>query len=492
MKTSIYFLVYFIILLFVLSGCGQETDDPSAVAEEWFEAMTTIDSAKAMRLTCRQYRDDIETFGLLVGASLFIVEMEPDNVEADISDVTFSVIEQTSNTAVVNIKGDVFFSIHGAPTYDYINLNLFLLKEDGNWKVCGDDQTSADLHDQDQDQDSAQASDNIIIEELTPPTVLPAGNARDVTFSHDSSYLVVAHDNHPYISIYKRNGDSYEKLPDPMELPQDWAYSLSFSHDSTYLAVIHGGSPNISIYKRNGEKFIKLPNDVLSSYPSNPWNLTFNHDSSLLVVNHSVTENRCDTIYDRSGDSFIKNESMSGLYRTISGNSYGSAFSHDSRYLAIVGPGSETALAIFKESNGQYTELDSLDHRSASGSSDVTISKDSSYLALSQQLQPGFFVYKRDGDAFYKLPDPETAKEEGLAMGEKVAFSHDANLLAVLTNTDLSIYQFDGDKINKMPGLDFKVRHSDINSISFNGDSTHFILSSRTPPYIHIYKVTGN
>lgn len=44
-----------------------------------------------------------------------------------------------------------------------------------------------------------------------------------------ASHLAVAHDNSPYLTLYKRNGDTFDKLPDPSALPAGVGRGVAFS-----------------------------------------------------------------------------------------------------------------------------------------------------------------------------------------------------------------------------------------------------------------------
>src|SRR5690554_1483990 len=88
---------------------------------------------------------------------------------------------------------------------------------------------------------------------LVMPAVMAAASARK-----SGTYLVVAHDSSPHVTIYKRNGDTFTKLDDPAALPGGVGYGAAFSPDGAYLAVAHYTSPHVTIYKRNGDTFTKL------------------------------------------------------------------------------------------------------------------------------------------------------------------------------------------------------------------------------------------
>ncbi len=47
---------------------------------------------------------------------------------------------------------------------------------------------------------------------LANPATLPTGYALDCAFDPTGTYLAVAHNNSPYITIYKRSGDAFTKL----------------------------------------------------------------------------------------------------------------------------------------------------------------------------------------------------------------------------------------------------------------------------------------
>ena len=64
--------------------------------------------------------------------------------------------------------------------------------------------------------------------------------------------MSVAHDASPYITIYKRSGDTFTKLTNPTNLPTGYGNGVAFSPDGTYMSVAHNTSPYITIYKPLG------------------------------------------------------------------------------------------------------------------------------------------------------------------------------------------------------------------------------------------------
>jgi DNA-binding beta-propeller fold protein YncE len=74
---------------------------------------------------------------------------------------------------------------------------------------------------------------------LADPATLPTGTGEGCAFDPTGTYLAVAHSNSPYITIYKRSGDTFTKLADPATLPTNNGYGCAFDPTGTYLAVAH-------------------------------------------------------------------------------------------------------------------------------------------------------------------------------------------------------------------------------------------------------------
>ena len=96
------------------------------------------------------------------------------------------------------------------------------------------------------------------VTKLPDPSTLPTGTGFGATFDPTGTYLAVAHYNSPYITIYKRNGDTFTNLSNPSTLPAGAGWGIAFDSTGTYLAVAHTSSPYITIYKQNGDTFTKL------------------------------------------------------------------------------------------------------------------------------------------------------------------------------------------------------------------------------------------
>ena len=95
-----------------------------------------------------------------------------------------------------------------------------------------------------------------VFTKLTNPSALPTGTGSGCSFSTDGVYLAIAHNISPFITIYKRSGDTFTKLTNPSTLPTGTGNGCSFSTDGVYLAISHATSPYITIYKSDNVSLI--------------------------------------------------------------------------------------------------------------------------------------------------------------------------------------------------------------------------------------------
>ncbi len=87
-------------------------------------------------------------------------------------------------------------------------------------------------------------------DKITNPAALPAGAAQGCSWDASGTYLAVAHQTSPCITVYQRSGSTLTKLANPAALPTDAAYGCSWDSSGTYLAVAHVASPYITVYQR--------------------------------------------------------------------------------------------------------------------------------------------------------------------------------------------------------------------------------------------------
>ena len=123
---------------------------------------------------------------------------------------------------------------------------------------------------------------------LANPATLPTDIGRGVSWSADGTYMSVAHSVSPFITIYKRSGDTFTKLANPSILPTDTGYGVSWSSDGTYMSVAHATAPYVTIYKRRGDVFTKLA-DPATLPTGIGQGVSWSSDGVYMSVAHSTT-----------------------------------------------------------------------------------------------------------------------------------------------------------------------------------------------------------
>ena len=271
---------------------------------------------------------------------------------------------------------------------------------------------------------------------LSNPADLPTGSGNAISFSSNGSYLAVVHNDSPGIAVYKRSGDVFNKLTGIETLPiaingDDEEYvsgnAISFSSDDTYLAVAHDGSPYLTVYKRSGDTFTKLTG--ITAPAGNCYGISLSSDATYLAVAHYASP--FITVYKRSEDTFTKITGITApTGETLA--SYDVAFSNDATYLAVAYRASPY-LNVYKRSGDTFTKLTVSQVPALSGYADgfsVSFSSDDTYLAVAHYASPFITVYKRSEDTFTKISGFEAPQEVNYG-SYGVSFSSDDTYLAV-------------------------------------------------------------
>ena len=301
----------------------------------------------------------------------------------------------------------------------------------------------------------------------------PEGGATGCSFSYDGTYLAVGHLTSPYITVYKRTGDTFTKVS-ALTAPEGDGSDCNFSYDGTYLAVSHSVSPYITVYKRTGDTFAKV--SALTAPEGTGTACSFSYDGIYLAVGHTTSPYI--TVYKRSGDTFTKVSALTAPQ----GNVFGCSFSYDGIYLAVVHTGSPY-ITVYKRSGDTFTKVSALTALEGDGHR-CSFSYDGTYLAVVHTGSPYVTVYKRTGDTFTKV-SPLTAPEGN---GYGCSFSYDGIYLSIghLTSPYITVYKRTGDTFTKVSALEaLEGGAADCDS-SYNG--TYMAVGHATSPYITVYK----
>ncbi len=138
MKVSRW-LILIVVLLFTLTACSGNA--PAKAAKEWLTAASIGDGATTLKLTCQQYQTDVQTMSLLtagVGMLGGMAGIDTQSAEVDLSDIEFETVSKNGGTAVVRVEGQMITSLMGAAMPQPLNMSFKMVKEDGEWKWCGE------------------------------------------------------------------------------------------------------------------------------------------------------------------------------------------------------------------------------------------------------------------------------------------------------------------------------------------------------------------
>jgi len=129
-------LLIILTLSLLLTACSGNA--PAKAAEAWMQAIATSDGVAALALTCDAYKPAVQEMGFLMGGINMLTEGMLSDIEVDTSGLEFETISKSGNQAVVSVSGSIIQGMMGMAMEQPINATVNMLKEDGDWKYCGD------------------------------------------------------------------------------------------------------------------------------------------------------------------------------------------------------------------------------------------------------------------------------------------------------------------------------------------------------------------
>lgn len=316
---------------------------------------------------------------------------------------------------------------------------------------------------------------------LSDPDTIPTGAGAGAGWSPDGKYLAVAHASSPYLTIYKRSGDTFTKLSDPATLPASNGTGISWSPDGRYLAVTHLTSPYVMVYKRAGDVFTKLANPT--TLPAgNATSVAWSSNGAYLAVGFSTTPYLC--IYSLASDV------LTYLAPTTFSNSAVNALIWDGLNRLIVGHTSSPYLSIYSvavaTSTFQLAATQPSDKPSAKVNG-LAMTPDGKFVAAAYEATPFVFLYSSDGAGTYtKLTAVDVIPPGN---GTSCRWSPDGRYLTVghALTPFFSVYKRRGNLLFKVPDLS-SLPPSTVNAVAWSPGGTHLALPHSSSPYLALYK----
>lgn len=112
---------------------------PTASAKDWFEAFNKLEVLDVDNLTCKAEQDYIRTTmeSITPYLSIFAPSWESGGIELDATGITFDLLNNEADYAIVNVSGEMKRVVAGTLLVENVDENLFMVKEDQGWVWCG-------------------------------------------------------------------------------------------------------------------------------------------------------------------------------------------------------------------------------------------------------------------------------------------------------------------------------------------------------------------
>lgn len=132
-----------VVVVFGILPALQQTVGPAETVELWLQAFADSDYERMRELTCEAQRGQVDEM-----ERAFSRTAELPEFQIDTSQITTEVVEQSDETATVRVSGELTMSVQGSELpLNLAQLSAYggaqqndetpLIKEDGQWRVCG-------------------------------------------------------------------------------------------------------------------------------------------------------------------------------------------------------------------------------------------------------------------------------------------------------------------------------------------------------------------
>jgi hypothetical protein len=334
-------------------------------------------------------------------------------------------------------------------------------------------------------------------EKVADPATLPASTGRGAAISPDDLTLAVAHDNTPFVTIYRRtaaSADDWTKVSDPATLPASHGFDCVISPDGLTLAVAHSTTPFVTIYRRtatSADDWTKVA-DPATLPAGNGIGVAISPDGLTLVVGHSTTP--FVTIYRRTSaaaDDWTKVANPASLPASTARHP---AISPDGLTLAV--PHNTTPfVTIYRRTAvgaDDWTKIADPASLPASNGFAATVSPDGLTLAVAHEATPFVTIYRRSAvgaDDWTKVTNPAAlpaSHAHGCVIfpdGLVLAVAHDTTPFVTLYRRS-AVDADDWTKVTNPVSLPTESG----TSCAISSDGLTLAVSHGTTPFVTIYR----
>ncbi|MFT3920952.1 MAG: hypothetical protein QM778_00300 [Myxococcales bacterium] len=269
---------------------------------------------------------------------------------------------------------------------------------------------------------------------LPPGTfdVETGGGITNAKFSGDNQYLGVSSWSGIYIYKQNKTTATFTYLPSSTTVGNTGRPSIAFPSSMDYVMTVGCSTPYISFFKRTGDSFSLLagqPDTIPPITPSPPWGCYYSYAPSLAAASPdgnyyaAAWDGGAIYMYKRSGDTFsLLGNTKFDPASAVSSCGGGFDFSPDGKYFiggGTGGGGGDASLCVYKinSATDTFTLLPTqpvAPGYGGTGGSHATFTADSKYVAIGTYWVPDNAIWSIDSSTdTFTLAGPVTALPPG-------------------------------------------------------------------------------
>lgn len=326
---------------------------------------------------------------------------------------------------------------------------------------------------------------------LANPTELPTGIAWSIAWFEE--YMVVGHQNAPFVTVYKIINGVFTKLDGAVSLTGS-GVSVSFSKDGNYLAVgTNMAAGYVRLYHRVGDVFTEITGiDTIPISSGNVFSVALTPNADYLIAGQTAADVNNISVYKKNGD----------VYNLLAGHGYtsmgavgGIEWSNDGNYSAYTGanpfPGPLKCAYVYKlnRATDTFSEItfEGAIQGTGPGGDNVTFSSDDRFLLASKDNVPRVEVFDTNGDTIvpHQQISPSTIVR-GVTVTPEATYlalcSYIGEVLLYKRNLETNLFQ----AITSPTALGSESKY-----IRFSNEGRYLAVVRNVSPYIALYEAAG-
>lgn len=326
------------------------------------------------------------------------------------------------------------------------------------------------------------------------PALQSSGYGKSVSWSTDGVYLAVGHQESPFLSLYKRNGDTFTKLSPPVSIPSDDVFGLAWSNHSKVLYTT-SIDKTCRAYTKDSAGVLTLTASGINVFNPVPsefiYKLVMTKDALYAAVQPLTVTNKV-VVYKRNTATSV------GYTAITAGNNINAAeplpeamaWSQDGVYLAIGNAQvSGPWLSIYKRVGDVFTKLSTPSTPPAYGVSSLAFSLDDAYLAIGEPNNNELRVYKRSGDSWDSVASVSTGDSNNPGQIKNITWTPDGKYVLITSTTApyMLAYKFKNNTLTRIDCFGGATSRT-VHNIEISPDGVYLACASGIAPFLEVYK----